>query len=108
MDKVRLAELRAIRRKTAAVTMKDIDKINEMTARNDHTGALTELADQLGRKKDQKVLELMGKIQDILGYAPHGLMEMRNEMMRPIYAQAKKTFMKDGAGNLVKVYDLLD
>lgn len=86
------------------IDLREVDRINEMTHRNDHTGAAIAYAELLGDRKTAKALEHVADIQKIMGHMPHDLGQFRSALMKPIYAKAKKTLMPDG----YTLYDQLD
>ena len=91
----------------AAITMKDVEKINAFTDRNFHPEAALLLAEKLGLKKPAKVLKQLKDLQETLGYASNEILDLRRQAMRGVYDKAKKTMMKDDAGNMVVVFDQL-
>ena len=93
--------------KTAAVTMADIEKINEMTDENDHGGALLMAAQKLGMKKQAEILKHVNAIHDLDGSLHPALGQYRGFVMEQVFKVAKATKPKDGKGSET-VYDLLD
>jgi hypothetical protein len=81
-----------------------VDAINEMTDRNDHTGAAIAYAELLGERKIAEVLEHVADIQKITRRGDTALSQFRSALMKPVYAKAKKTLMPDG----YTLYDQLD
>jgi hypothetical protein len=81
-----------------------VDAINEMTDRNDHTGAAIAYAELLGEVKTVKALKHVADIQKIMGHMPYELGQFRSALMKAVYAAAKRVKMPDGG----TLYDQLD
>ena len=94
--------------RTAAISMKEIGKVNRMTSGNDHTGAIMEVARLLKMKKHQKIFEGIAMISVAVGSTPNDLITLRNHYSKEVYAKAKTVKIKDADGNPVTVYELLD
>lgn len=94
-------------KQAAAVTMKDVKRINDLTDRNAHTQALAEVAKLLGMTKYVKILDLVEKITDLEGHLPMELSKYRIELSDILYAKAKNTKVVDGDPKK-SFYDLLD
>jgi len=90
--------------KTARITDAEVRQINNMTDRNDHTGAARALAKALGRKRDEKILIHMEALRDLYGYMPHQLDEMKREITKGMYDEARRITMPDGRS----LYEHLD
>jgi hypothetical protein len=91
--------------KTAKVTHATVRRINDMTDRNDHTGAAIALCEALGMKREAKVMGHVKAIQDIYGSMPYDLGKFRsNSVMSLVYKRAKALQMSDGRS----LYDHLD
>ena len=72
----------------------DIDKVEKLTDRNEHTKSLIHIAKSMGDKKSLKKLELIDKMHNEYGHMPKGLMDMRNE----VYDDMKKDMEKYSNG----------
>lgn len=95
------------RGKTAAVTMADIAKLNELTDDNAHGESLQLLAEKLGMKKQVEILKHVNSIHKLDGSLHPALGQYREDLVDQIHKVAKTTKVKDGdAGKTV--YDLLD
>ena len=90
--------------KVASVSEKEVAAINKMTDQNDHTGAARALAKALGRKRDEKILTHMEALRDLYGHMPHQLDEMKREITKGMYDEARRITMPDGRS----LYDHLD
>jgi hypothetical protein len=77
-----------------AQTMSDADikKIAAMTDRNDHNGSMMHLAKILKNKKAQEIMASLMKIHKSMGYMPGGGIEIRRELMKILFSDAKKKY----------------
>lgn len=94
-------------KQAAAVTMKDVKRINDLTDHNAHTLALAEVAKLLGMTKYVKILDLVEKITALEGHLPMELSKYRTEMSGILYAKAKNVKVVDGDPNK-SFYEHLD
>jgi hypothetical protein len=70
----------------------DIDKINDLTDRNDHGGAVKLLAKLLGLKKEEKIMGKIIEIHKIAGHMSPVLISYRNEIRNKCLDLAKKKY----------------
>jgi hypothetical protein len=70
----------------------DIDKINDLTDRNDHGGAVKLLAKLLGLKKEEKIMVKIIEIHKIAGHMSPVLISYRNEIRNKCLDLAKKKY----------------
>ena len=70
----------------------DIDKINDLTDRNDHGGAVKLLAKLLGLKKEEKIMGKIIEIHKIAGHMSPVLIGYRNEIRNKCLDLAKKKY----------------
>ena len=70
----------------------DIDKINDLTDRNDHGGAVKLLAKLLGLKKEEKIMVKIIEIHKIAGHMSPVLIGYRNEIRNKCLDLAKKKY----------------
>lgn len=89
--------------KEASVSYGDVEMINKLTDRNDHTGAALLLCQVLGLRKQAKVLNHLQEIHSTLRHMPSSLIDFRNDVMKDVYNVAKKTKLEDGTS----LYDAL-
>ena len=66
---------------------KDIDIVQKLTDRNEHTLSLMHIANKLGDKKMENKLSLIAKLHMEYGSMTKDLMNMRNEIYKDIKKQ---------------------
>lgn len=86
LRQLREAEEPQISKKVATL----VKKIEELTDKNHHSEALSELAKFFGNKKLEKVMDSIQDIQDQMKSIPYGVMQFRNEVMKDLLALAKQ------------------
>ena len=89
--------------KEASVSYLEVETINDLTDRNDHTGAALLLCEVLGLKRQAKVLHHIKEIHSTLRHMPSSLSDFQYDIMKPVYNVAKKTKLEDGTS----LYDAL-
>ena len=79
---------------------KVIEKIADMTDRNDHNEAVIELAKALKERKVIKMMELLKKMHKEMGHMTSDMMGMRKDLHNQLMDKSKKSF-----GNHKDVYN---
>ena len=79
---------------------KVIEKIADMTDRNDHNEAVIELAKALKERKVIKMMELLQKMHKEMGHMTSDMMGMRKDLHNQLMDKSKKSF-----GNHKDVYN---
>ena len=79
---------------------KVIEKIADMTDRNDHNQAVIELAKALKERKVIKMMELLQKMHKEMGHMTSDMMGMRKDLHNQLMDKSKKSF-----GNHKDVYN---
>jgi len=74
---------------------KVVEKVVSLTGRNDHNGAILEIAKMIGAKKIEKIIEYLQGIQKILGYMPFDLVKYRGDLSSELEKLAKKKLSKE-------------
>lgn len=91
-------EIAAARKREAkSVPTNKIHKLQQMTDRNNHTGALLLLAEMMGNKREMRKLEHIDSLHDLYGHLVRPLQVMRNDTRDELYDQAKKVRYSDGS-----------
>ncbi|PNX49197.1 MAG: hypothetical protein BV459_00560 [Thermoplasmata archaeon M11B2D] len=95
LSKKTVTEAKELTMQQQAILGKAIKSIEKKTSRNDHTGALQELADLVGAKQISAVMTHIAAIQKMLGYAPKDLQKFRDSYLEVLLKYVKEQYDED-------------
>jgi len=88
----------------ATITPKIIEKISDLTYRNNHTDSVLLLAETIGAKRVSKVLEAIDIIHRFRGDMPSDLIDLRSKILKGLLGKAKSKLSPEEYGNLVAAF----
>jgi hypothetical protein len=69
-----------------------VEKIADMTDRNDHNGSMMLLAKEMKEMKVVKMLKLLIQMHKEQGHMTNAMMDMRKDISKELFKKAEKTY----------------